>query len=270
MFIQIIFFILFGIFIYYLNSSKYLEHFSLNPKILYIIGVENSVRNIKLMRNNFKIIGHIKEIQWCFLHVDGKNSLWKKENWYNNIQNKFKFIGKGCKAFQWRKITPKLSKEYDYLWFSDGDIGLEKFNWTKYKQMLNKYKPLLSQPSVLAKYKGGRASDHKYLNWKKGKSIHKIHNIEVMSPFISNKIWPIVYEKLGLTDIRSIWETEKFFNQVAKDCGSDKYINHLSPIVHYDFRNLKKNKSLDCRRKYFYSSNPNNYHSKIRNIVKKI
>ena len=47
--------------------------------------------------------------------------------------NKYKFIGKGCKAFQWRKITPKFSKAYDYLWFSDGDIGLEKFNWKPIK-----------------------------------------------------------------------------------------------------------------------------------------
>ena len=106
--------------------------------------------------------------------------------------------------------------------------------------MLIKYKPLLSQPSVLPKIKGGRASDQKYLNWEKGKSIHKIHRIEVMAPFISNKIWPIIYEKLELTDIRSIWEIEKFFNQIVTDCGSDRYLNHLSPIVHYDFRNLKK------------------------------
>ena len=222
------------------------------------------------MRNNFKIIGHIKNIQWCFLHIDNTNNLWKREEWYNNIPDKFKFIGEGCKAFQWGKITPNFSKLYHYLWFSDGDIGLEKFNWNNYKEMLIKYKPLLSQPSVLPNIKGGRASDHKDLNWKKGESIHKIHKIEIMSPFISTKIWPLIYEKLELTDIRSIWEIEHFLNQVSTDCGSDKYINHLSPIVHYDFKNLQKNLLLDCQRKYFYSSTPSNYSSKIKNIVNNI
>lgn len=265
----IIFLILVGILFYYLNKNKNYEFFYTNPKVLYIVGVENSVRNVNLMRNNFKIIGNYSDIQWCFLHVDGNNSLWKKENWYNNIPNKYKFIKKGCKASQWKNIKPSFIKNYDYLWFNDGDIGLEKFNWKIYKKMLIKYKPLLSQPSILPKSENGRASDHEHLNWKKNKTINKINLVEVMSPFISTKIWPIIYEKLNLTDTRSIWETENFFNKVVKDCKESKYLNHLSPVIHYDFKNLQKNKILDCKRQLFISSDPNNYSLKIKNIIKK-
>ena len=263
----IIFIIILVILYYYFNKQKNFEYFNNNPKVLYIVGVENSIRNVDLMRNNFKIIGNINDIQWCFLHVDGNNSLWKKENWYNNIPNKYKFIGKGCKMEQWKKIKPSFVKNYDYLWFSDGDIGLEKFNWKIYKKMLITYKPLLSQPSMLPKFKGGRGSDHKYLNWRKDKTIQKIHHIEIGTPFISTKIWPIIYEKIKLTDRRSVWETEKFFNKVSKDCGKDKYLNHLSPVIHYDFKNLQKDKSLDCRRKLFISSEPYHYSLKINNII---
>ena len=240
------------------------------PKILYIVGVENSYKNIQLMKTNYNTLKYFNEIQWCFLHFDGKNDLWKEESWYNKIANKYKFVGKGCKVSQWSKINPLIAKKYDYLWFSDGDIGLEKFKWNTYRLMLIKYKPLLSQPSILPLNVNGRASDHSFLNWKKNRKIGKVHFVEVMTPFISTKIWPLIFEKIKLTDKRSIWETENFFNKIVNDLHSTKYINYLSPVIHYNFKNLQNDKKLDCRRKYFYSPEPKNYYTKIAYLAKKI
>ena len=118
------------------------------------------------MKNNYKILKNINEITWCFNHFDGTNELWKTEDWYNNI-NGIKNIGIGSKITQWKKITPKISKQYDYLWFLDGDMGLEKFNWNRYYNMLVNLNPILSQPGILPAFKGGRASDWSHLNCSK-------------------------------------------------------------------------------------------------------
>jgi len=253
------------------NFIGLMDHFTNNyPKILYIVGVENSYKNIELIRKNYNSLRYFNEIQWCFLHFDGENDLWKEELWYNKISNKYKFIGKGCKVAQWGKIHPVIAQEYDYLWFSDGDIGLERFKWNIYRQMLIRYRPLLSQPAILPIYPGRRASDHRHLNWKKNMKIGKIHFVEVMSPFISTKIWPLIYEKIQLTDKRSIWDTEKFFNKLVDELHSIKYLNYLSPVIHHNFKNLQIDSSLECQRKFFYSPEPKNYYSKISYIAKKI
>lgn len=242
-------------------------------KILYIIGVENSNRNIRLIKNNFEKIKNFNEISWCFLHFDGSNDLWEKEEWYNKL-NPIKFVKKGCKAQQWNNITPLITEDYDYLWFSDGDVGLENFDWNLYKKMLIERKPLLSQPGVLPVNDGKRASDWQHLNcYTSNKdNITDIgkKNIECMSPFISCKIWPIIYEKIQNMDRRSIWELEKFFNNLVQNLDNTKYVNFISPIVHHDFRNLQKDDSLQCIRGMLSSPDPDNYDLKLENIKKLI
>ena len=240
-------------------------------KILYIICVENSDRNIRLIKNNYEKLKNYDEISWCFLHFDGNNDLWKKEEWYNKL-NRIKFVKKGCKANQWSNITPLITEYYDYLWFSDGDVGLENFEWNIYKKMLIEKQPLLSQPGVLPLEHGKRASDWQHLNcYTNNKdSIVDIgkKNIECMSPFINSKIWPIIYEKIENMDRRSMWELEKFFNNLVKNLDNTKYVNFMSPIVHHDFRNLQKDDSLKCIRAMLDSPDPNDYDLKLNNIKK--
>ena len=86
------------------------------------------------------------------------NKEWNKESWYNNM-NCIKNIGIGSKITQWKKITPNISKLYDYLWFLDGDMSLEKFNWKSYYNMLVEINPILSQPGILPASEDGKASD---------------------------------------------------------------------------------------------------------------
>ncbi len=255
-------------------SQIYRNFRSGDIRVLYIIGVENSKRNVDLMKKNYEKLKKYSDIDWCFLHVDGDNSEWEHEKWYRDL-NPIKFIGIGCKASQWKKISPQIAKKYDYLWFSDGDIGLDKFSWPLYKFMLSKYQPLVSQPSVLAGSESNRASDHSHLNWKKTSGhlvklnqLGKDYRVEVMSPFISSSIWNLIYEKLQLTDLRSIWEIEFFYNKIADDLQSDRYLNNMSPVTHYDFKNLQKNTSLDCKRELLISPDPSDYQNKINHIRK--
>lgn len=256
------------------SSNEYLSDYicnnfsnSKNIKVLYIVGVENTAKNISLMKSNYELLKIYDNITWCFNHFDGTNTKWKKHSWYNNL-NCIKNIGIGSKVTQWLKITPDIAKQYDYLWLSDGDIGLESFNWNVYANMLKSMNILLSQPAILP-HKSGRASDHKWLCFKSSKK-NTIQltkkNIEVMTPFISTKIWNLIYEKMILTDNRSIWETEFFFNKIIDDLNQPKFINFKSPVIHYDYRNLKKIKSIDAKRKLLHSPEPYNYKDKILKI----
>jgi len=254
------------------KSNEYLSNFCCNNnlynkkiKILYIIGVENSTRNVSLMRKNYNVLKNFNDITWCFNHFDGSNQLWKKEPWYNNMKC-IKNVGVGSKIIQWLKITPKIANEYDYLWFSDGDMGLEHFDWTKYRSMLINLNPILSQPGILPSL-SGRASDHHWLcQTSVNKNTIKISdkNIEIMTPFISTKIWSLVYEKMLLTDKRAARETEYFFNKINDDLDSIKIINFMTPLVHHDFRNLTSIKSVKAKRKSYHSPNPENYEQKLR------
>ena len=114
-------------------------------KILLIVTVEDSAKNVNLVKNNYKILENINEITWYFNHFDGTNKFWKKEDWYNNI-NCVKNLEIGSKITQWKKITLEISNQYDYLWFLDGDMGLEKFNWNSYYDMLVNLNPILLIP----------------------------------------------------------------------------------------------------------------------------
>ena len=253
------------------NYTYYKKNINKKIKVLYIVGVEDSLKNVILMRNNYKKLKKYNEITWCFNHFDGTNKEWIKEAWYNNI-NCIKNIGIGSKITQWEKITPQISKQYDYLWFSDGDMGLEKFNWNNYREMLLNYNPILSQPGILPG-KTGRDSDHKHLSCtSENKNTIQVcnKNIEIQTPFISTKIWNLIYEKIKLTDNRSCWETEDFFNKIADDLKNPKLINFISPLVHHDYRNLNKIKNIDARRQRFNSPEPDNYKAKILNIKKTI
>ena len=242
-------------------------------KVLLIITVEDSVKNVNLIRNNYKILQNYSEITWCFNHFDGTNKEWNKESWYNNM-NCIKNIGIGSKITQWKKITPNISKLYDYLWFLDGDMGLENFNWNSYYNMLVKTNPILSQPGILPASEGEKASDWKHTccTDKNRNTILKCskdkwyNGIENGTPFISTKIWDLIYEKMILTDPRSTWETVLFYNKIANDLNSPKLINFFSPVVHHDFRNLNKIKSVDAKRELIISPDPDDYETKILNL----
>ena len=243
-------------------------------KILLIVTVENSVRNVNLIENNYNKLKDFKEISWAFNHFDGKNDLWKEKNWYNNL-NCIKNVEIGSKINQWKKITPKISRFYDYLWFLDGDMGLEKFNWNEYYKMLVRWQPILSQPGILPSIPGGRASDFSWLclNDKNKDKIFKLSNIEychieVQTPFISTKIWDLLFEKIQLTDARADWEIGSFMNKITKDLNCKRLVNFKSPCVHYDFRNYQDIKSLDNRREYIESPDPIDYENKISKIKK--
>ena len=203
----------------------------------------------------------------------GTNKEWNKESWYNNM-NCIKNIGIGSKITQWKKITPNISKLYDYLWFLDGDMGLENFNWNSYYNMLVKTNPILSQPGILPASEGEKASDWKHTccTDKNRNTILKCskdkwyNGIENGTPFISTKIWDLIYEKIILTDPRSTWETVFFYNKIANDLNSPKLINFFSPVVHHDFRNLNKIKSVDAKRELIISPDPDDYETKILNL----
>ena len=220
------------------------------------------------------ILKKYNEITWCFNHFDGTNKEWKKKSWYNKL-NCLKNIGIGSKITQWKKITPNIAKKYNYLWFLDGDMGLEKFNWKYYYNMLLRINPILSQPGISASSKNGRASDWPHLcctneNFNTIQKTHRGNAIENQSPFINTIIWPLIYEKMALTNVKSDWEVCFFYNKIADDLDSIKLVNFFSPVVHHDFRNLNKIKSVDSKRELIESPHPDNYENKILNIKKNL
>ena len=156
----------------------------------------------------------------------------------------------------------------------NGDMGLEEFNWKSYYNMLIKINPILSQPGILPASKGGKASDWKHTccTDKNRNTILKCskdkwyNGIENGTPFISTKIWDLIYEKMILTDPRSTWETVLFYNKIANDLNSPKLINFFSPVVHHDFRNLNKIKLVDAKRELIVSPDPDDYETKILNL----
>lgn len=228
-------------------------------KVLVVLSVEDAPRCVDLITDNFKKLEKYEdEFDFALLHFDGSNEHWKKQSWYNDSSRVvFVSMERGTKTFQWKKIKPDLAEQYDYIWLSDCDLGLEKFNWECYREILNKSHYLITQPSVLPlkpgapwpkirKWKpgtfykvGGRSSDNPILRHRKGAgSCEIVWRSEVQTPIISTKCWPLIYEKLSKMNNKSIWGIDTFWDRLVK---KQILLVHCSPVVHYDTRTLVEN-----------------------------
>ena len=215
-------------------------------QVLQILSVEDSERCASLITKNIEKLEEFgNEFNFAILHFDGSNEHWKNLSWYNDSSRVvFRCLKPGTKTFQWKKIKPELVEQYDYVWFSDCDIGLEKFNWPVYRKILNRSQYLISQPSVMPSRPGGRSTDKHWLRFRKGVGLTKIvrtghrKRSESQTPIISSKCWSLIYEKLLQMNNRSIWGIQSFWEKLVKN---KILLVHGSPVVHHDTRTLSVN-----------------------------
>ena len=214
-------------------------------KILLVTSVENTERCVKTWTEN---VHHLKKYddEFCtmFIHLDGENSLWKTK--FENYDNYMVHLNGGSKVTNWRLLSCDLVKQYDFLWLVDSDISLKKWDWNLFKPYA--LTEIVLQSAVMPRAPGKRSSDHSQLRWKKGKTVTQYKRIETMAPFDST-FWPIVYEKLLLTDKRSAWETEFWYSAMAKKLMNKNYlcVVHVSPIIHLDWRSMKIQKIMSSK-----------------------
>ena len=212
----------------------------MSVKTVIVYPVENSKRCCNLINNNFIKLNQYDNIDFIFLHFDGENSLWKQYDWYNNSERIIlKSLERGSKTFQWKLLKPNIVNDYDYIWLSDCDLGLELFEWKKFINIVIAQKSLITLPAIKG-LNGGRSTDIPCLRYK---AKHKrgyeyVGRSEVGTPFINTKCWNLIYEKLLLMNNRSDWGLCVFWSKLQ---SNKNLLVHCSPVVHYNFRNYGKN-----------------------------
>jgi hypothetical protein len=216
--------------------------------ILMVLPVENSKRCSELMNRNFERISTFTDqFQIALLHFDGEGDHFDDFKWVqdpNIVVMRSRLVG--TKIFQWKQITPLLCNKYDYIWFLDTDLGVEQLEWNLIRTALIQRKPLYCQPSVLG-YQNGRSTDVSCLR-------HDPHTVEsnsltpyahprrseVQTPILDARMYPIVYEYIKLMDNLSDWGVDTYWDSICMQCSRPMLLVY-TPLVHYDFNNVKKN-----------------------------
>jgi hypothetical protein len=205
-------------------------------------------QNLKALQRAQMLTGDVFDI-WM-LHFDGQDNLWENTS-YSNATVTFRTVQVGCKVDMWLHITPEHTAAYDYIWLLDGDLGLEFWDWQTYRKSLTD-KDLISQPAVKSKRYFSRTTDHWDLMrkwWTPWVVVNTVTRIELMTPFIHAGLWPMIHQKLKLTDSNYAWEIELFWCDLAANISGVKSFRVMqrSPVVHYNWRAISENSPEDDR-----------------------
>ena len=93
------------------------------------------------------------------------------------------------------------------------------FSWPVYKAVLLLYRPLVSQPAVVAAVEGGRATD--ITDLRIGRTCptlprwREVCQSEVQTPILATSIWPAIRARLETHDNRSNWNIDLFWSLLA-------------------------------------------------------
>jgi len=165
--------------------------------------------------------------------------------------------GPGCKAQFWRQITPEVAHGFDYLWLLDGDLRMDYFDWTIYRQVLFQVDPLVSQPSILAWAPGKRSTRWLDLRMRRPGANGTMARfwepltVEIMAPLLSAKIWPAMHLRLGTVDGRRAGGVQRVIHKIAKLAKQSgcrrtaELVVNLSPLRHADCHDLMS-KGPEC------------------------
>lgn len=156
----------------------------------------------------------------------------------------------GCKADHWVSVPLELTRKYDYVWLMDEDIDLSEFDWSKFKSIVQAYRPLVIQPSVKPSRPGGRSTDHPFLRWKSVDfDAQEVHLAEVQTCLVSTKLWEVIHHRLVKIDRRSIWGIDNFWSELAwlccKQVGCGPLVVYSTSVIHLDFRSMD---NTECKR----------------------
>ena len=152
-------------------------------------------------------------VHFALFHYDASAVAWANRSWYSDPSGHIviRHVGAGCLMNFWSRITPAVSRDYDYIWLLDGDMDLSYFSWPIYRSVLLQLDPLISQPAVLPRIPGGRSTDIPVLRMRTPSADGDFHvafsspRSEVMTPVISQKLWPVIHERLLGNDLTSTW-----------------------------------------------------------------
>ena len=256
--------------IYHILVLKQKETFK-QEKVIILACVENSYRAVELWSENYKQLNKYYNVfDIILVHFDGNNDIWKQNfPYYRNNNIRYVIKKNSCKASNWEILTPNLVKYYDYVWLMDGDILLKDWCWYKYRKELTKF-DLISQPAIKPFKKNGRSSDYKFLRYKSYVNTSRARLIEQQVPFISTKLWPIIYEKILLSNKRSSWGIEFFWNRICRRILSNKFlVVHSSPVIHLDWKTIGV-KNNNCLRKFIRSPDPKNINIFVNDLKIKL
>mmetsp|Transcript_81969 Transcript_81969/g.229956 ORF Transcript_81969/g.229956 Transcript_81969/m.229956 type:complete len:352 (+) Transcript_81969:86-1141(+) len=136
--------------------------------------------------------------------------------------------GPGCSAQFWRHVTPDVVEGFGYVWMMDGDLRMDYFDWTIYRQVLLQLDPLLSQPSIVA--------------WSPEKKSSWWHDLRMRGPDANGG--------------RRSSAMQRFFNRfakIAKGAGCTQtagLVVNLSPLRHADCHDLRN--GIGCGGGWFH------------------
>lgn len=215
--------------------------------------VDNFEANLKKLKKNRAN----DTFEFALNHHDSSNELWKKHSWYTNETGPIVVKKKkhGCKVEFWGQIEPKLAQKYDYVWLLDEDMRLDFFSWDLYRHFLATLDPLVTQPSIVSREKGGRSTNKVWLRMEGPNDgtfgvAHEIDRTEVQAPILSSRIWEPINMRLKAGDLKSekyvadFWDMAAVLSKIQCQKPNALLING-SPLRHMNYKTQTTQKS-DC------------------------
>ncbi|CAE8654789.1 unnamed protein product [Polarella glacialis] len=168
------------------GPAKILRVLVLSPVSGRVEAVDNFDYNMAKLKNNRQ--GDV--FHFALHHYDNNLTEWLRRPWYFSEALVAKSTGPLCKAYTWKTVSVEMAQGYDYIWLMDGDMHLGYFSWDVYRMSLLMLDPLFSQPAIIPRAVGHRASDHHKLNmlsrWGDDNDTFpimlEVDDIEVMTP----------------------------------------------------------------------------------------
>ena len=110
-------------------------------------------------------------------------------------------------------VDEQRLREFDYVWFADGDVNMTSMNMSAFWSVVLTLKPLIAQPSIVGIPPTNRSSDHKVLRqWhsqaKTNIQVIATHTdvIELMVPLFQRDTWLHVRQRMMTVHTFQKWD----------------------------------------------------------------
>lgn len=125
----------------------------------------------------------------------------------------------------WTHLNKNVIHGFDYVWLLDDDLDLTFFNWELARLLLKKLDPLVAAPGILPMRKNGRTSYWEVTHAKPHfdpstfslSVARNVDFVEVMTPIIATKFWPIIFDRLKYFDLSGVYCIDCFWSQTATE-----------------------------------------------------
>eukprot|EP00927_Polykrikos_kofoidii_P050088 TRINITY_DN4402_c0_g2_i1.p1 TRINITY_DN4402_c0_g2~~TRINITY_DN4402_c0_g2_i1.p1 ORF type:complete len:608 (-),score=66.67 TRINITY_DN4402_c0_g2_i1:23-1846(-) len=207
--------------------------------------------SLELFISNLHYVGGLTAttIKWAHFYYDSRAEDWNNIGWYRNDPDIIvrKNIPRGtCEYVHFSMLEPGVASLFDYVWLLDEDVDLRYMNFNLYHLVLKSLSPVVSQPSVLLGAVGGKSSLLPGIPTRLAVNNHFVvaaenELSEVMTPFISTKIWPALRQWMSRktsicdSDVSMFWDVGAMLKKLyCKSAGT--LIVNAAPVSHIDCR----------------------------------